>query len=249
MDWLPLILLVLAGLVIFIWIFWLTFRVNELEKQAEAAPHFPTVDRTNNRLGNHIEQLQETLAKNRRDVDSFDRRLGELEQIVRHLGSRLANPSQSLSAFEATNYSTGGHASPPLGADAESERSVFDEEVLKAYNDLASSFDNVLRDAFVAKFSPSTVAFAAQHFSENESGKFWLIVGQDGHRALVVPSGKVAREWEKLYRAMNGMQAQEALGGVFDIAPGGRLKVDAAAIAVNTSGAFALSQNGRISGI
>ena len=98
-------------------------------------------------------------------------------------------------------------------------------------------------------YAPKSVAFEGGYFSEQDGGKFWMIELDGMPHAIILPTGKVARDWEKLYRSMNGLAAQEAFGNVFDLQPGGSLKIGSAARTRKLNEGGALLGQGTLSGI
>lgn len=248
MGWVAISALVLGASVL-VWLGLLTWRVLKLENEAQPQSRFVPLNRTGlERVQQDVDGLHSQISVLSRDIRALFRRLDDVERILD------SSPAQSQAGTRYTDtYQDARPMYEPVSrppAEVEPPPSTaLEEELREAYNALASSFATGVRDSFVAKYQPLTVAFSAGGFSETESGNFWLVAVPNSQECVVLPSGKVARDWEKLYRAMNGMQAQQSLGEVFDVAAGGQLKVEAAARALQTNGSATLVRKGHLIGI
>lgn len=249
--WASLAVVLLSGFGVLGWLTWLTIRVRDLSTLAQSPP--PRVVSGERlelpRLQHAMSDFEEGLKAQMRELGSVERRVADLESASERFSATASDRSRARPA-EAP-YSEAGAVSrmAPRSAVTPAQATRFEEEVLKAFNELASSFDPAVRDAFIEKYKPTQGAFEAGYFTEQDNGKFWLIDLPDAEYAAILPNGKVARDWEKLYRAMNGMQAQSVFGDVFDIAPGGRLKITAIARVAMSGAGSSLLEKGQLSGI
>lgn len=250
MDWLLPAIVGLFTLVVFGWLALLTLRLNALGTRIDQSQKRQV---SNERLKAGREQdeisgLRDQVHVLQRDFRSIERELADIQvaRSDRSTSSPLETHS-SGSAPQSNNSAPSEHVNHSMG-DQSSVNSRA-AEILEKYNELAANFEMVSREAFIETYSPTIAEFEGASFRQNEGGKFWLVEIEGANDALVFPIGKVARDWEKLYRAMNGLAAQDTFGLVFDVRPGGRLKIEVPALSARLGKGGALLQKGIMSGI
>lgn len=241
------ILVIFGSATIFAWLGYLTFKIFSIASQ------FSTDVRATQskaeKQERESEQRDQMLAE---DQNRLFQELNALRQDLHHLHDGLvslqperADPKSHQEIREER------HARNPRN-DIYSEREAsldVERQLVADYNALASEFSGIRRDKFLQSHNPVIVAFEHGRFVEQESGQFWLIEDERGESSLVIPSGKVARDWEKLYRSMGGLTAKQTFEEVFDLEDGSSLLITNAAKAETLRVGGRLVEMGRMKGL
>lgn len=229
------------------WVIWLTVIVRRTSAQL-ASEILKSRQRSKKYAGN-VEEfylLDQT-------VDSLVRRIQSLEaqKSAPTWKPRLeGNPQGMREISGLPNQDAPGDDQGPSKSYTEIPRDEDrSEEAVQAYNSLAAAFEPQRRDQFVEQFHPKVCSFESGEFRENPDGNLWVIKVGGNSDLLVVPIGKVARDWDKLYRKMQGMTAKSEFGDLFAFTEGGRFKLEAPARAADRFGRIELTAKGHLTGI
>lgn len=234
------------------WLFWLTTKLR----------------RTIHSLDIEISKSRQR--EKRADVQLPDRNADDiqsLEQVVHRLVRRIERledigtrptwkpPSDASQPKEALGPQPPNER--PVDRAFESRQGISEcsriedtkREVLQAYNSLAAAFEPDRRDEFVGRFHPEVFSYQNGSFHNDPEGNLWVIrLGTEGSH-LIMPSGKVARDWDKLYRKLQGMTAKNEFGELFDFTEGGYLKLELPALASERFGKLEFTSKGHLAGI
>ncbi|WP_252259506.1 hypothetical protein [Erythrobacter aurantius] len=228
------------------WLLFLTLKLGALDSE---------VEESNTKLRKLDKKLMQD---NRQRYNNLHSRIAELEDKLQSLRQESTAARYQLAKAEAVlprenptpTCSTVDNGAHDIQGDGDVQGArQFQDQLLADYNDLASEFTGVRRDNFVRKYSPVAVTHDAGRVVEQENGQFWLVRTARNTDCILVPIGKIAREWEKLYRSMNGLTAKQTFGDVFELVPGGNFRVLEPALADPLSHGGAIKQLGKLQGI
>ena len=249
----PNLFLIFLGLVLFVQLFWLVYLTLSFRRLKDEMNHFHHRSSVSRKSDTAAERLHHTVANLTEQFHDITRRLSRLEPPPgRSVSARLPDEyvENSLKPERTSLIRSPEVADNFSGTISSSGDDGFLHSVTSAFNRLAQDFQQSLLKDFSESYKPKTFAIQNGEFIENLEGPFWIIeIPDSGPSCLILPSGKVTKDWDKFYRSMQGLKAKDDLSDVFEIAEAGHLSVSDPAIGSLNAAHITLLQKGKLAGI
>lgn len=119
--------------------------------------------------------------------------------------------------------------------------------MLADYNRLSS--DPRQLDTFEGRWVPKAASLEGDTIKLDDRGPLWLVRSGLSY-AAVLPGGDVLRQWEKLYKPVDGMTAKNLLSSLYQMDAGTTLMVQVVALArFETNETLELAERGKLTGV
>lgn len=138
-------------------------------------------------------------------------------------------------------------SSPPAAPTPVVEPAPDFSAMLADYNRLSS--DPRQLDAFEGRWVPKAASLEGDTIKLDDRGPLWLVRSGLSY-AAVLPGGDVLRQWEKLYKPVDGMTAKNLLSSLYQMDAGTTLMVQVVALArFETNETLELAERGKLTGV
>ena len=236
----------------FAWLTILTLSLRSFRNQTHHSRHRTSqpvkLDKAADRLPDTVASLELKFIK---IIDRLKRLEAEVEADRHERNSQSDVYSEAMPELKSMLSAHPSQLDEPLSETAENSGDESLRRSIKlAFNRLAQDFQPSLLRDFLDSYEPKSFAIRSGEFIENSEGPFWIIdIPHSQSSCLILPSSKVAKDWDKFYRSMQGLKAQSDLSDVFEISEAGHLSLLDPAIGSRSGNYISLVEKGKLAGI